>query len=262
MMTSPADNRPPIRAATLQDLGRVLANRSWEWRHRPFPHVVAQQVFIPAVYKRLTAGFRAIVDGRENTSYNAKHDFVGAALTPSTAGDLAVFLSPGWHDMITGLFGIETTGQITAGLHRHRPDGRNGFPHNDIVPERLGQSGPGEIVTHASPNGRRQAGGKRVRAIAVLYYLNNGPWSPGDGGETGLYWNWDNPVTRPVARVPPVDNSLLAFECSPYSFHSFIANRKRRNSVIVFFYRSVGDFVRLWGPDGVRQYAEGGGHAA
>ena len=81
MMTSPADNRPPIRAATLQDLGRVLANRSWEWRHRPFPHVVAQQVFIPAVYKRLTAGFRAIVDGRENTSYNAKHDFVGAART-------------------------------------------------------------------------------------------------------------------------------------------------------------------------------------
>ena len=88
--------------------------------------------------------------------------------------------------------------------------------------------------------GRLAGSGARIARLT----LNNGrgPWRRrGDG----LYWNWDNRDAA-VARLA-VDNSLLAFECSPYSFHSFIANRKRRQSATVFFYRSVGDFVRLWG---------------
>lgn len=246
----------------LQDLSSVLANRRWQWRRRPFPHVVAQRVFVPDVHQRLTAAFRAIMDRRDDRSYNAKHDFVGASLTQANAGDLSIFLSRGWHDAITGVFGIETTGQITAGLHRHPPGSRNGFPHNDIVPERLGEENrPEEIITYSSLSGRQSNSGSRVRAIAAIYYLNNGQWRPGDGGETGLYLNWDNPVTEPTTRVPPIDNSLLAFECNPYSYHSFLANRRRRDSVIVFFFRDVDDFVELWGPDGLQQYAEGGRHA-
>ena len=246
----------------LADLSCVLANRRWQWRRWPFPHVVAQQVFVPDMYQRLTAAFRAIMDKRDNRSYNAKHDFVGASLTRASAGDLSIFLSQGWHDAITGVLGVETTGQVTAGLHRHLPGGRHGFPHNDIVPERLGeQNRPDEIVTHPSLSSRPGSNGSRVRAIAALYYLNNGPWSPGDGGETGLYLNWDNPVSEPVARIPPIDNSLLVFECNPYSYHSFLANRRRRDSVIVFFFRDADDFVELWGPDGLQQYADGGRHA-
>jgi hypothetical protein len=253
---------PTSGPVSTEDLSRILANRRWQWRRWPFPHVVAQQLFIPAVHQRLTAAFRAIMDGRDDKSYNAKHDFVGASLTRANARDLSIFLSPGWHDAITGLFGIESTGQVTVGLHRHRPSSRYGFPHNDIVPERLAENNrPDEIINHASPNGSRRSDGPRVRAIAAIYYLNNGPWRPGNGGETGLYLNWDNPVTEPVTRIPPVDNSLLAFECSPYSYHSFLANRQRRDSVIVFFYRAVDNFIDLWGAAGLQQYAGRGRHA-
>jgi hypothetical protein len=59
-----------------------------------------------------------------------------------------------------------------------------------------------------------------IRAIAVLYYLHNPRWHPGDGGETGIYSYHRQPVLGPTKAVPPINNSLLLFECRSNSFIS------------------------------------------
>jgi hypothetical protein len=262
-MTSNALSGPALQsiigAKHVDDLVPALSSRRWERHDSPFPHVTARRVFVPAIYESLVASFRALLDDKDTVAYNTKHDFVGLSLTPEIAGTLSLFLSRGWHDLVSRLFGVQTTGQTTAGVHRHLPRSRNGFPHNDIMPERLREAGRAqEIVDHGRAQTRSGDGGLTVRAIATLFYLNNGPWCPDLGGETGLYRNWDDPVHQPEVRVPPIDNSLLSFECSPYSYHSFLQNRNRRDSVIVFFYHPIDNFVQLWGTDGLQQYADAG----
>jgi LPS sulfotransferase NodH len=247
----------PAMASPAWDLAPLLGNRRWWFSTRPFRHVVAHGVFAPEFYEQLLAAFQAMTDG-DALAYNTEHDFVGRSLNTGTEGPLSVFVSEQWHDLFARLFGIVTTGQSTAGIHRHFPGSRNGFPHNDISPQPLvNDVMPDEIIVHGGADAAPADNVETVRAVAILFYLNNGPWRPSHGGQTGMYRHWSDPVSRPLAAAPPVDNSLLAFECSPYSYHSFMANSTRRDSVISFLYRTLDDFVAVWGPDGVRQYAEG-----
>jgi hypothetical protein len=253
---------PAPQAPDPWPLDRVLANRRWWFGTQPFPHVVARRVFVHQFYRRLVDAFEAEIPRDNPASYNARHDFTGHSLTSATRGPLSVFLSREWHDVFAGLFGIETSGHVAAGLHRHLPGSRNGFPHNDIAPEKLARpERVNEVIQHGLPAAQRPSGtngsDQSVRAVAILFYLNHGRWLPGDGGETGLYNHWRDPVDEAVARVPPVDNSLLAFECSPLSYHSFITNRTRRDSVIVFLYRTLDSYLDIWGQDGVKQYVHG-----
>jgi hypothetical protein len=86
----------------------------------------------------------------------------------------------------------------------------------------------------------------RIRAIAMLYFLNNGPWRPGHGGECGLYADRD--ASQPSAKVGPVDNSILIFECTPWSFHRFLSNTAGpRDSVILWLHRKRELAVNRWG---------------
>ncbi|TWP38222.1 2OG-Fe(II) oxygenase [Leekyejoonella antrihumi] len=248
----------PRTLQAVNDLQPLLQARRWRWRATPFPHIVAENVFVPDVQEELARDFRTLYDQRTTAGYNTQHDFLGTSLISTQCGSLEVFISPAWYALFTRLFGINEPGFLTAGVHRHRPGSRNGFPHNDIFPERLDVGpGRGDVLRFGGP-----VAGKSVRAVAILYYLNNGPWAPGDGGETSLYWDWKDGVDTPVDSVPPRDNTLFAFSCNPHSYHSFRTNRKRRDSVISFVYRGVDDYVQLWGDEGLRQYAEYGRHHA
>lgn len=245
--------QPP---ATSADLAPLLASRRWRWRTTPFPHVVGEDVFAPDVYEQLVKDFRLLVEEQEAAHYNTQHDFFGSSLFPGQCGALELFLSPAWYELFARLFDVRGPGFLTGGVHRHQPGSRDGFPHNDIYPEKLDVRRAGSDVLGFG--GRVE--GKAVRAVAILFYLNNGPWQPGDGGETALYWDWKDPVSLPVDSVPPRDNTLFAFGCNPHSYHSFRSNRRRRDSVISFVYRGLDDYRRLWGDEGVRQYAEYGRH--
>jgi Rps23 Pro-64 3,4-dihydroxylase Tpa1-like proline 4-hydroxylase len=93
---------------------------------------------------------------------------------------------------------------------------------------------------------------RTVRAVAILYYTANEPWTPGDGGETGLYRRRTDPPDRPAARVAPHNNSMVAFECTPNSFHSFVTNRaKPRRSVTMWLHRRDTDVVDRWGEESI-----------
>ncbi|WP_437294876.1 2OG-Fe(II) oxygenase [Sorangium sp. So ce426] len=240
----------------------ILSGRRLWQRARPFPHIVGEGVLAPDVYRDVEEAFRSELCrglGEAAATSPPTHRFArtvpgyGAhvkALTRETTGALALFVSRGWHDMIAGLWGIEATGDVDAALHHHPVGSGDGWVHNDLnpgwfvdQPKADGvnlsdsalcnyQHGPADPLGSSSLVPR-----ETVRAAALLFYLANDPWSPGDGGETGLYSSLHSPVSRPAAVVPPLNNSLLCFACTPFSCHAFLSNRRSpRNSVILWLH--------------------------
>jgi hypothetical protein len=237
-------------------LADVLANRRWLWRRQPFPHVIARDVFRPVIYERIAQAFREYLDGDPRLAYTAEHDFVGGPLDAAAPSALGFLRSAEWCGVFPAMFGFEPVDHVSAGVHRHRPGSRNGFPHNDVKAERIA-SLPGSAHPLAERLAPAGEGLPCIRAAAILFYLNNDGWRAGDGGGTGVYRHWSDPVQAPVSVAPPVNNSLLAFACSPFSYHAFLANRTPRDSCVLFLYRTLDSYLETWGTEGLSQYADG-----
>ena len=226
----------------------IVANRRWLSRAKPFPHVVVDNLFADGFYRALEHQFLEMLrrrpqalpspgrDGRDR----GQQDMYAMMLPPNIGGPLAIFLSKEWHDTLAGLFAVPATGDIECLLHSHPVGSGHGWIHNDLWAQALESDAPDQ---------RR----KTVRAAAVLFYLGNPPWSPEDGGETGLYARPSDPPGLPVVAVPPVNNSLLAFECTPFSWHGYLSNRRSvRNSIVFWIHRSWADAAGHWGGEALR----------
>jgi hypothetical protein len=247
-------------------LADILDNRAWFNCSVPFPHVTANRVFKSEYFATLKDDYASLLArGLSETPVKNRlsrniggYDAYALALPPQYDGPLSIFMSRPWHDMLAGLFEADCTGHINCGIHHHPVGSKNGWVHNDL--------NPCFFVDYHSPNGinvvrhdlcsytrgRVFRAGVRprrlVRRVAMLFYLCNGPWFRGDGGVTGLYGSKDDAVDRPAASVPPIDNSILVFECTPYSFHSFISNPfKPRNCVIMWLHSEVSTIIARWG---------------
>ena len=247
------------------DLSALLANRRWCAQERPFPHVRAANVFSPTMYDELVAGFetvlaRGLSETNDGTRFSrlSGYDAYGLSFSERLHPAFRLFVSHAWHDLVAGLFDVETTGDIRGGLHHHRVGSRDGQVHNDLNPGWFVDRPNAEGINLANLklcnyfNGETSPGAGRprqtIRGIAMLYYLDNGPWRPGDGGETGLYSRSVIPVAQADLRVPPIDNTMLLFECTPWSYHAFLANpRKPRNSVIMWLHRPRTSVISRWG---------------
>lgn len=248
------------------ELDAVLASRNWLRGTHPFPHVMCRDVFTPRFHAALSAQLRDLLgrglselpDPARLSRNLPGYDAYAIGFNPAAAGSPAsLFTSPAWRDLICGLFGVERTPYVFAGAHHHAAGGASGFIHNDLNPVWFPVAEPGRMQ---SPDGDRcsyktgagSLSGDRkvqvVRAVAVLYFLLNDGWQPGDGGEIGLYDSARAPIERPAARCPPINNSLIAFECTPRSYHAYLANRRRpRTSIIMWMHRSTGDAVARYG---------------
>jgi 2OG-Fe(II) oxygenase superfamily len=249
------------RPGTAASLGEVLANRRWRRCELPFPHVVAEDVFDRGFYLDLLTTFERLLAGAGDDGFRRDmpgFDAAGHNFRPPVPPPFDVFFSRPWHDVLTGLFGVEGTGQMSGGLHHHQPGSRSGDVHNDLNPGWfVEEAGPGEVVVadrevcdYSTGRTRRPgpAAVEAVRGVAMIFYLANPAWAPGDGGETGLYRHAGDDVHRPAATVPPRDNSLVAFECTPFSFHAFLENRRRpRSSLVAWAHRRRSDVVERWG---------------
>src|SRR5215471_15910839 len=245
-------------------LADCLANRRWVRRGSPFPHVVATDVFTSTFYDSLAEDFhrqfeREAPRGLEDPALKMRgYDSYGLHFSPATTGPCSIFASRPWHDLLASLFQIRASGFVNAGLHHHSIGSGSGLVHNDLS--------FGWFVDYPSANGIRLSRHdlcrytdgtpiapdvvpkEAVRAVSMLFYLANPPWTPGDGGETGLYRTVQDPVDSPAATVPPINNSILLFECTPSSYHSFVGkNKSVRNSVIMWIHRSKADAVARWG---------------
>jgi 2OG-Fe(II) oxygenase superfamily len=261
--------------ANTQDVLQIAAalqGRRWIRRNQPFPHVIAYDVFTPAVYHRLESDFRTLLAETADRPYLSAHGIDGRTVDDDISDHLYPLLTRGWHDLLASISGIRATGHIAAGMHHHRPGSQDGFAHNDLNPGWfLGQPGAGEValtgpgIDYTSGRLLRDtdladadlAPVQTVRGAALLFYLGNPPWRPGDGGSTGLYRSAGADIRRPVAVVPPLNNSLLLFTCTPRSFHGFISNRRsERNSIVMWLHRSKPDVVAQWGEAAIVPYGQ------
>lgn len=238
----------------------LFAHRRWVRRTEPFPHVYARDVFVDDFYKRLAEHYervRAEQAGKFN-KVAANYGASGVPLTELRDGPLALFTSREWHDLIAGIAGVRTTGDVEGSVHHHPPKSKPGWAHNDLNPAWFpGDTAPapGEVrLPHPTVDiktGARGAGvaaRETIRAVAVLFYLNNPGWRAGDGGETCFYANVSDPA--PTLAVPPLDNSMVIFECTPRTWHAYAGrNRRDRNSIVMWLHRPKDEAVQRWGGD-------------
>ncbi len=259
MVTSgPELATPPVA----QWFGQLFAHRRWIRRSHPFPHVYARDVFVPEFYRRLAEELRRVRRERPGLfeTVTAGYSADGIRLTDLRDGPLGVFSSREWHDLVARLGGAEATGDIEGSIHHHEPGSPFGWPHNDLNPAWFPGPPPDRDEVRLPDDtvdiktGARAPGvvaRETVRAVAVLFYLGNPGWQPGDGGETALYDHVADGATLPsVVLVPPLDNSLLLFEVTPRSWHTFAGNNVRdRNSVVMWVHRTRADAERRWGGD-------------
>jgi len=237
----------------------VLQSRRWWRRDRPFTHFVASDVFTPAFSAELERDFRALLTGGPDKSFlraKSGYDARIYPFSPAIDGPLSFFISRGWHDLLASLADVEVTDDISAALHHHEPQSRDGTAHNDLNPGWF--AAPGARTDgincassercdykHGKPHAPGAEPVERIRAIAMIYFLNNAAWRKGNGGECALY---SHRGAAPVETVAPVSNSLLMFECTPHSYHRFLSNRAgTRDSVVLWLHRRREDAVERWG---------------
>jgi hypothetical protein len=246
-------------------LDEILANRRWRRRSRPFPHVVVPNVFVPSVAKEIDEAVRAIL--AEQLTRITRYDASGWGFTPDVEWPLRLFATAAWRDLVAGALGVETIPYVSGGIHHHEVGGKSGRPHNDLNPVYFADAEPRDGMVMLRPDLVDLKSGqvlqeaptviRTVRAVSILYYTANPPWHPGDGGETGLYQRRSDPTDDPAIAVPPVNNSLVAFACTPSSYHSFISNRvSKRNSITMWLHQSDEAAVGRWGEDTLERWAE------
>jgi hypothetical protein len=260
-VSGPPDSGPQMR--------RLLADSQWSHGMHPFAHIRVANVFVPPVYEQLAAAGRGVLaTGRDKAGsarlgyYGAKFDGHIFPFRHGLSGPLSIFASRAWVELLARATSVDATADVNGALHHHAKGSKSGFVHKDYSAcwfiDRPRPDG-----VHLSDNalceyrtGKTTVPGavahERIRAVAMIYYLNNPPWAEGDGGETGLYLRADDDVEHPAATVPPITNSMLVFECSPASYHSFISNRRHpRNSVAMWLHRTRESAVARWGRDGI-----------
>jgi 2OG-Fe(II) oxygenase superfamily len=258
----------------MADVGGVLAGRRWLRRTWPFPHVVAQEVFRPDFYAAMAQELHAVLERglselptkNQFSRSMSGYDAYGINLDRLAPGVLGFFVTPEWRDLLSGLFGIGVTPYVFAGAHHHTPAGASGNIHNDLNPlwfpraDRMTIQSPNdEICNFRTGVGRLDASGKVqvVRGVAMIFFLLNDTWRPGEGGETGLYTSAHCAVAEPAVRVPPLNNSLLAFECTPNSYHAYMTSpRWPRTSVIMWVHRPLEEAIEKYGAEKLERWRE------
>jgi len=258
----------PSATEASTDLDRFLANRRWRVNPEPFPHVVVQGVFTDDCYARLADAFRSTLAPVVHRGYLKDHDIHGTTLGPDQTEMFAPLLGRAWHDLLASTFGVPATGHVLAGIHHHVVESSDGFPHNDLNSGWfVGKPDPRDVVL-SSPLLADYTSGQvlgtglnaddlvhTVRAVAMIFYLCNADWSPGDGGTTGLYRGAEDDVDCPVVDVSPINNSLLAFECTPSSYHGFRRNTvSERNSIVLWLHQPLDHVINRWGEDAIVPY--------
>jgi hypothetical protein len=244
----------------------LIQNRRWFKRASPFPHVLARDVFMPDFYRSLESEVQSYL-GRGLKEHTALghlsrmdgYDAYGLALPHRTDLPTSVFFSRFWREMIGSLFDIERTPYVFVGIHYHPPGSKSGFLHNDFNPTwfprtagDLAQVPDNSRCSYKSGEGPLPPEEKVqvARGAAMIFFLGNSHWRLGKGGEVGLFSDADAMVDKPDSCVPPINNSLVIFECTPRSFHSFLSNSgAARTSIIMWIHRSLEEATHLYGTD-------------
>ena len=151
-------------------------------------------------------------------------------LTDISASAISVFGSDDLRNFICDTLGAQSNDCLMIGSHRHEPPSKDGWPHTDCAVVSYPKNGsryngfnvfqPDSGCIYADDTRDRQPDSlKMARSVACLYYHGNHDWQPGDGGETAIYLADKKTIAK---KVPPIHNSLFAFEISPDSLHGYL----------------------------------------
>lgn len=241
-------------------LSSVLSNTEWKIEELPFSHIVAFNVFREDFYNRLCIDFNLNMSnayGRsmQSEQLSAKTRFFSLGLSETPLDTLAVFTSNEWLTLISSFFDIPVTKYINIGLHFHMVNSPTGWIHNDFNPGWFIKNKKDEENSMVSlkcnyKNGATSEAGlesiELVRAIAVIFYLNNE--NDMKGGGTGLYKHSFSDINCPDKIIEPKKNSILVFPCTPFSFHTFLSNRTfSRSSIIMWLHCTKEYAIEKWG---------------
>jgi hypothetical protein len=238
----------------------------WQGYRSPFRHWRASNLLGPGSYKHVSSAFAAMLEASscsrdgpyQFAKSSPKYDALILPVDAHLAGLFTPLFSEGWIRSLHEFLSIPETLRIDAALHSSPQGSRTGWIHTDLCSGWFDEASATSndllfVNRHACDyfTGRAKNGAAKpreyVRAATLIYYLCNEGWSPGDGGETALYGAAKQREHTEVSRVAPIDNTLLVFECSPHSYHRFLANPGRpRNSIIMWLHASVDDATARW----------------
>jgi hypothetical protein len=231
----------------------------------PFRHFRAHDVLPAAEYERVAHAFSAAMEQANSTgkvTKTARYDAEIVGLTSELASSFRPFFTDAWLEAMHRAMSIPDLGRIDAALHSSPSRSRSGWIHTDFCSAWFDESGP-HRVGPMFPNraacdyftGKSKTTKARpaeyARAATMIYFLCNDGWQVGDGGETALYTS-----SRGAGQVlvPPLNNSLIYFRCTPHSYHRFVTNpRRTRNSIILWVHEGVEEALSDWGPGGLRR---------
>jgi hypothetical protein len=243
-----------------------MTTAAWSVHTLPFRHVQARNVFEERTYDRLVESFKEIKARGASDPSTRLAKTPGStydALTLAMRQDLRALFSPifdaDWLAMLAARAGLRTADVTTAvdgGLH-HIPKGSSsGWVHHDCCSGWFNGPAPAEgvhlpdrrMVDYFLGTPRRPQAQpvEYIRSASMIYYLMNDGWKAGMGGETGLYPGSKAAFGR-GAYVPPVNNSLVLFQCSPHSYHRLAANPGLdRHSVVLWLHSTVDVATARW----------------
>jgi 2-oxoglutarate-Fe(II)-dependent oxygenase superfamily protein len=258
-------------AAVNVPLSDALSENAWLRCSWPFPHIVARNVFKPDYYKALERQICEILTTRSEEPDQGRlgrnlpgYDTHAVGLAPMTGQPTDLFFSRDWRDVLARVWGVSPTPYMVVWVHHHTPGSASGWVHNDFNPTWFPRTQDDRIRTLDSQLCAFQTGAgplppeqkiELVRGAALILFVANDEWWPGDGGETGLYESVHSSVADPAVAWPPENNSLVSFECTPQSFHAFLTNtRIARTSIIMWIHRPLEEAVSMYGADNLEPW--------
>jgi hypothetical protein len=257
----------PYLASSAPSQGPTPKDGQW-WEHaEPFRHYGATGVFDAATYARLERQFTEILDatsGKIDGEYTLKkvlgnYDAQILGFNDILAEKFAPIFTDDWLRPITSFLGMKYLPRVEGALHSNPKNSSTGWIHTDLCSGWFDEKYSDREKLTLPPRGRCNYFTGRttkldaepeeyIRSATLIFYLCNDEWTSSDGGETGLYGAARETPNTEKRLVPPVNNSLLLFECSPHSYHRFVANPGRaRNSIILWLHSTVENAQEKWG---------------
>tara|TARA_B100001094_G_scaffold88543_1_gene84660 strand:+ start:771 stop:1661 length:891 start_codon:yes stop_codon:yes gene_type:complete len=232
----------------------VSDNISIDINEEPFPHIVINNLFKDDIYEMVSSNFMDMI-GRTKPYKDlpgAVHDYA-AYIYGLKKGDCKYgydfFVDDIWKNFNMITFGVLLNKYIAMSVHWHEAPSKPGFVHNDYNICSVMDEGSSDFTltgncyysddtAHRTPNAH-----KISRSIAILYYLNNQPTTPNDGG-TSIYGNYQ--FHSKIKDIPANSNSVFVFAVQPNSYHGFTGANFNRSAMVQWFHSSPAYMVHKY----------------
>lgn len=216
----------------------INPNISIEKHDSPFKYYVLRDVFNENIYKSIvkncilsTANTPVYADTAGATSnYRGRLQNISSE---SIGLGSDFFVSDTWKNFNMKMFNLMLTEYIALSFHVHDAPAQKGFTHTDFNICSFSEKPDNkdyqliDVVNYASDKDDHFI--KMMRSAAFLYYFNNHSDSinTGDGGTDIFDHN-----KKLCSTVNATNNSLLCFEVTPESYHSFAGSTYQRSALV------------------------------